>query len=167
MELEDLEDLVDFRVSVEERPLLNHFCEYAANSPDIHTQTVLFLSQKHFGSPVPKRLDFMSKSLDGDTKRPSKSEIGDLQVSHLINQQILRLEIPMDDPARVAVVHSVNELVEEQLDLVRSHRMLVLRHVLLQVIVNVDEDEMKLLLGREVVDFSQSGLRWWYLTMLG
>lgn len=43
MELEDFEDLVDFRVTSEKCLFLNQLSENAANSPDINPQTVLLL----------------------------------------------------------------------------------------------------------------------------
>ena len=68
----------------------------------------------------------MSKSLDGNTECTCESEIGDFQVARSINQKILRLQIPMDNSARVAVIDSIDELVEEELDLVGSDGVLVL-----------------------------------------
>lgn len=44
MELEDLENLVDFGVTVKHGLLFDQFSENASNCPNIHTQTVLFLA---------------------------------------------------------------------------------------------------------------------------
>lgn len=35
------------------------------------------------------------------------------QISHLVNQQILRLQIAMKDPVRMAVVKTLDELIGE------------------------------------------------------
>lgn len=68
VELENLENLVDFTIAAEEGLLFDQFCEDAANCPNIHSQTVLFLSQKHLRRPVPKSLDLVSEGLDGQAE---------------------------------------------------------------------------------------------------
>lgn len=136
MELEDLEDLVNLRISTEKRFLLHKLSEDAANGPDVHSQTVLLLSQQHFRCAVPESLDFVSERLDGETEGASESKISDFEGACLVNEEVLGLEVPVDDPAGVAVVESVAELVEEELDLVVAHALLVLAHVFLQVIIH-------------------------------
>ena len=65
MELEDLEDLIDLTVSAEEWLLFCELGENASDSPDINSETVLFLAQQNFGSSIPECLDLMCKSFDG------------------------------------------------------------------------------------------------------
>ena len=43
------------RVSGEERPLVDHLCEDAANGPDVHGRGVVLGSQQDLRSPVPQR----------------------------------------------------------------------------------------------------------------
>ena len=85
MELEDFENLVDFRVSVEKGALFNQLCENTTDSPDINAQTVLFLTEEDLGSPIPQSLDLMGESFDWDTKSARKSKISDFQVAITIN----------------------------------------------------------------------------------
>jgi hypothetical protein len=66
--LEDLEDLVDLAIAAEERFLLDEFGEDAADGPDVHSQTVLPLSQEDLRRAVPEGLDLMREGLNGDTK---------------------------------------------------------------------------------------------------
>lgn len=75
MELENLEDLVDFAIPAEERLLLYQFGEDASDCPDIHPKTVLPLAQQHLRRAVPKRLNLMSEGLDGYAKSAGKPEI--------------------------------------------------------------------------------------------
>lgn len=136
MELEDLEDLVNLRISTEKGLLLHKLSEDAANGPDVDSQTVLLLSQQHFRCTVPESFDFVSERLDGETEGASESKISDFEGACLVNEKVLGLEVPVDDPAGVAVVESVAELEEEELDLVVAHALLVLAHVFLQVIIH-------------------------------
>jgi hypothetical protein len=46
-----------------------------------------------------------------DSKRPREPEIGELEVSFLVNEQVLRLEIAMQDAMRVEIIDAFNELV--------------------------------------------------------
>lgn len=85
MELEDLKDLIDFTISTKERFLLNQFCENTANCPNIHAQTVLLLSEQDLWGSVPKGLNFMGKSLDGQAESPGQSEVSNLEISLFVN----------------------------------------------------------------------------------
>lgn len=75
MVLKDFEDLIDFTITTEERFLFDEFSEDTSDSPNIHSQAVLPLSQQHLRGPIPQRLDLMGQRLDGYTKGPSKSKI--------------------------------------------------------------------------------------------
>jgi hypothetical protein len=39
----------------------------------------------------------------GDAERPGKTKVGELEVVPLVDQQILRLQVAMQDPVRMAV----------------------------------------------------------------
>ena len=65
MELENLEDLIDFTVSTEHRLLFHELSEDASDCPDIYTQAVLLLPKENLGCSVPKSLNLMGESLDG------------------------------------------------------------------------------------------------------
>jgi len=75
MELENLEDLVDFTISTEERFLLRQFGKNAANCPDVNSEAVLFLSEQNFGCSVPQGFDFVGEGFDGKGKGACKSKI--------------------------------------------------------------------------------------------
>lgn len=46
-----------------------------------------------------------------NSERPRKSEIGQLEVTFFVDQQVLRLQISVQDAVRVQVVHSLDELI--------------------------------------------------------
>lgn len=86
MELENLEDLVDFTIPTEKRLLFSQFSEDASHSPDIHSKTVLFLPEKHLGSTVPQGLDLVSESLYGETKGSCQPEICNFEIAGPIDE---------------------------------------------------------------------------------
>jgi hypothetical protein len=98
----------------------------------------------------------MCQGLNWNRKRSSETEVTDLNISLLINQQILWFQIPMNDSLRVAVVDASEELVDHLLDLRLAHVLLVFPHVLLQVILDEFENQVKLLLLRLKHDLFQT-----------
>jgi hypothetical protein len=50
-----------------------------------------------------------------DSERPSETEIGELEVSVLVDEQVLRLEISMQDSVSVAIVEAFDQLKGESL----------------------------------------------------
>ena len=52
----------------------------------------------------------MSVCAQGDTESACKSKVGNLQVTVLVNEQILRLEVAVEDAARVEVIDALDEL---------------------------------------------------------
>jgi hypothetical protein len=50
-----------------------------------------------------------------DTKGSGETEIGELEVSILVDEQVLRLEISMEDSVGVAVIETFNQLERESL----------------------------------------------------
>jgi len=76
VELENLENLINFRITSEQGLFLNQFSKNASNSPNINTKTVLFLSQQYFWSSVPECFNLMSKCFDWDSESSGQSEIG-------------------------------------------------------------------------------------------
>lgn len=65
-ELEDLENLVNFRVPNKQRSSLVHFVKDASHCPCVHSQGVLSLAQENFRRSVPKGFYLVSESSDGN-----------------------------------------------------------------------------------------------------
>lgn len=75
------------------------------------------------------------------SKRPCETEIGQLHVGVLIDEQVLRLQISVHDSMRVTVGGRRDDLVSELLDGLGRQRPTQLAHVLLQVVIAVLKDE--------------------------
>ena len=86
MELEDLEDLINFTITTEKRFLLDELGKNASNCPDIHSKTILFLAKEHLWRPVPQSLNLMGQSFNWNAECSSKSEVSNLHGSISINE---------------------------------------------------------------------------------
>ena len=130
VELEYLEDLIDFAVSAEEGFLLSQLGKDAADGPDVNSQAVLLLPEQNFGGPVPKGFNFMGKGFDGEGKGACKSKVSNFEGARAVNEEILRFEVPVDNPPAMAVVDAIAQLVDKQFNLLFSHGMFVFAQVL-------------------------------------
>lgn len=54
----------------------------------------------------------MSVCAQGDSESSCQSKISQLDCSCFINEQVLRLQVPVDDSVRVAEAHSPQQLVK-------------------------------------------------------
>lgn len=119
MEVEDFEDLINFRITHEEGLLLDHFSEDATDGPDVNTERVLLLAQENFRGSIPESFDFVGQSLDGDTKSSGKTEISELDGTILVDQKILGLQVSVNDSSRVAVVDTLEDLIQIRLNRIK------------------------------------------------
>lgn len=87
----------------------------------------------------------MGKVLDWDTKGPSKTEISQLQSALAVNQQVLWLQISVQDFVLVALGRSVEQLVQEGLDIAFRQWALVVIQQLLQILVQELKHQRQLL----------------------
>ena len=114
---EDLEDFIDLGVAGEERLAGGHLGEDAADGPHVDTSGVLATTEKDLRCAVPESDDFVCVGTERDTECAGQTEISQLQVALLVDEQVLRLEITVQDAVGVAVAGSFEELEREFLDL--------------------------------------------------
>jgi hypothetical protein len=93
-------ELVDVILSREERLALEHLCENASCTPNIHFHIVLLPREHDLRSAVVSCRDISShlRVLDA-----GETEIANLQVAVLIDQDVRRLEISVNDTGGVDV----------------------------------------------------------------
>ena len=146
---ENLEDLIDLRIAHEQRPTLYHLRENAASRPEIDSETVGLLPEQNLRAPVPERHDLVSVGLNGKAEGSGKTEVRKFDVLSLgVDEQILGLEVPMEDPVLVQVDERLQNLVQEQLRLLLGQRLVsLLLHVLFQIELEVLEDQVELVLA--------------------
>lgn len=114
---EDLEDFVDLGVAWEERLAGSHFGEDAADGPHVDTSGVLAATKQNLRRAVPKGDDLVSVSTERNTEGASETKIGQLQVALLVDEQVLRLQVAVQDAVGMAVASTLEELKGELLDL--------------------------------------------------
>lgn len=137
LNLENLENLVDFWISSEKSFSLSHLSENATNGPNINRCWVLFLTEKNFRSSVPKGNYFMSISFHWETKGSCETEISKLNVAVLINQEILRLKISVHNSVSVAISSSLQNLISETLNFLRRKWPTNLSHIFLEIVFTI------------------------------
>ena len=114
---EDLEDFVDLGVAGEERLAGGHLGEDAADGPHVDTSGVLATTEKDLRCAVPESDDLVGVSAERNTKGASQTKIGQLQVALLVDEQVLRLQVTVQDAVGMAVARALEELESELLDL--------------------------------------------------
>lgn len=72
---EYLEDLVNLGITHEQRPSLEHLCEYASRRPQVYAERVVLRRQKNFWASVPKRNDFVCIRFNGEAESSGQAEI--------------------------------------------------------------------------------------------
>lgn len=113
---EDLKDLVNLRVSREQRLACAHLGEDAADRPHVDTSRVLATTEQNLWSTVPQSNNLMSVCAQRDAKGAGETKIGQLEVALTIDQQVLRFQIAVQDPVTVAVANAFAQLAHELLD---------------------------------------------------
>jgi len=113
-DLEYFEDLIDLRVTSEQRSSLSHLGENATSRPQVHTKTVRLLTQKDFRASIPKCYHFVGVGLDGEAEGAGQTKISELDLGACrVDEQILGLQVPVEDSVLMAVDEGVQDLEEE------------------------------------------------------
>jgi hypothetical protein len=84
---------------------------------------------------------------DGDAEGTRKSKIGDLQIAGAGDEEVLRLEVPVQDTRSVAKSDATQELQQEPLDMRFWNAMLLHVQQLLEVVLHKLKHERELLVS--------------------
>jgi hypothetical protein len=136
-------------------------CHDASCTPDVDAGRVGSRAEQDVGSSVPERDDLVRERVDGDTERARETEIGKLEFTLFVDEQVLRLEVAVQDAVVVAKGGALQELPHEGTDDGRFERspVAVHVHVLFQVEVHELEDEHELRLGvDDIVEADNVGM---------
>ena len=96
-------ELVDVILSGEEWLALQHFCEDASSTPDVHLHIVLLPGEHNFWCSVVSRRDVAGHLRVLNSR---KTEVTDLQIAVLVHEDVGRLQIAMNDTGRMYVFQS-------------------------------------------------------------
>ena len=95
----------------------------------------------------------MCESFDRDTKGSGKSKVCKFNVAFFCDEDVLWFEISVHDSVRMAIINSLDDLINKAFDLLCWEGFLVLPEVLFEVILYILENEVEA--GVCVNDFSQ------------
>lgn len=115
-ELEDLVDLVDFRVSWKDGATCDHLGKNAAHTPHVQRGRVHFAPQENLGGPVPEGHDLVGVDRKRDTEAAGETEIRELEIALLVDQNVLWLEVSMHEAIYVTGKDGMQELLHEGFD---------------------------------------------------
>ena len=117
-QLEDLFYLVESRVAREDGLSVDQLAQNAANRPHVHRLGVLRGTQQDLRGSVPPRRHVLRqhlvRNLLGAVDRPGQPKIRNLRVALRVQQQVARLEIPVNELPRVHVLERLEELIDDE-----------------------------------------------------
>lgn len=120
--LEDEQQLVAIVLAGEEGLAEMHLGEDAADGPDVDRIGVLGQREHDLGGTVPARGNVLREKvvlLRGGVRgsrislETGKAKVADLEVAFLVDQEVGRLEVAVDDAAAVQVLDALEQLVEQ------------------------------------------------------
>lgn len=126
-----------------------HLGHDASGGPNIDARVVGPAAKQNIGRTVPQGDDFVGKGINRDAKGTGKTEVGQLQLAAVVDEQVLGLEIAVEDAGLVAESNALEQLVHEGLDggWVEGTAVTARVHVALEVLVHELKDEHELVLG--------------------
>mmetsp|Transcript_10999 Transcript_10999/g.22366 ORF Transcript_10999/g.22366 Transcript_10999/m.22366 type:complete len:205 (-) Transcript_10999:308-922(-) len=114
-DLEDFLQLVGVRVAREEGPAVDHFCEDAADAPNVHRCGVFSRTHEHVRRAVPQCDHLMGVTPHWNAEGTCKAEVGQLQCSLPVDEEVLWLQVAVKHAMLMAVRDAPQQLVEERL----------------------------------------------------
>lgn len=97
----------------EQRLALQHLGEDTSSAPNVHSNVVLLPGQHDFRRAVVARRNIAGHLGVLDTR---KTEVANLEVTVLVDEDVRGLQVTVDDAGRVDVLQSTEDLVQEVLD---------------------------------------------------
>lgn len=83
---------------------------------DEPSRSVKLGAKQDFRCFVPQCDNFMSVGAKRETKSPGQSKVSYLEKPILVDQEVLRLHVPVEDPVSMAKGNALQHLAEEALD---------------------------------------------------
>ena len=110
---EDLLELVLVRGAGEEGAARVHFGHDAAGGPDVDAGVVGARAEEDIRGAVPEGDDFVGEGVDGDAEGAGEAEVGEFELAFVIDEEVLRLQVSVEDAVVVAEGDALEELVHE------------------------------------------------------
>mmetsp|Transcript_91168 Transcript_91168/g.294601 ORF Transcript_91168/g.294601 Transcript_91168/m.294601 type:complete len:260 (-) Transcript_91168:4638-5417(-) len=125
---EDPEEVVNLRVRLEERPARGSLSQQAPDGPRVNLRAIDLVPKDELGRPVPEAAHLPSGpvallgvlggiSLEGDVQHAGAGEVADLHNTLHVDEDVVRLQVPVHHSLVVDVGKPCQELAELDLDL--------------------------------------------------
>ena len=144
-------ELVDVAAAREVGLAEHELGEDAPDGPHVHARSVGFTAQQQLGRSVPPGEDLMGPLTVGRAEDAREAEIRELEGAVGGDEKVVGLEIPVQDPAVVAVGHRLQGHGHVRFDLGRAERDELVLDDRLQVGLAALEDEVEVALVWEAV----------------
>mmetsp|Transcript_30415 Transcript_30415/g.50192 ORF Transcript_30415/g.50192 Transcript_30415/m.50192 type:complete len:226 (-) Transcript_30415:268-945(-) len=141
---ENLEQLVNLRVTREERTFGDHLNENGSNSPHINRRSIRLGSKENLRRTVPKGNDLVGERSNRRTERSGKTKVSQLESSISRDKQVLRLEITVHHTTSMAECKATTALKEIRLDKKWRKKSTARLHVLLQILIKKLKHQVQL-----------------------
>lgn len=148
-ETENLLQLVFIGGSREQGTTGIHLSHDATSRPNVDRGVVSARAQQDVRGTVPECDDLVTESVDGNAESACKTKVSELELTLVVDQQVLRLEIAMEDSVIMAEGDTAEQLVHEGLDGdgIEHAALTPGIHVFLQILVHEFKDQHELVLG--------------------
>ena len=93
-----------------------HLRHDTPRAPDIDRRIVRARPEEHVRRAVPQRHDFIGEGVNRDAEGAGEAEVGELELALLVDEQVLRLQVPVQHAVLVAEGDAPEELVGEGFD---------------------------------------------------
>lgn len=149
----DLVNLVELVIAREQRAERQNFVHHAADAPDVHLVAVVTVCQQTLRSSVPARRDVLGQGLIL-IEASATAEIRELH-SLAAEQDVLRLDVPVEDSVAVHVLYGFYQLIHIVLHALLRQVVRTSLDCLIHVLLHELEDESKPTRRLIVEDFDQ------------
>mmetsp|Transcript_11313 Transcript_11313/g.42246 ORF Transcript_11313/g.42246 Transcript_11313/m.42246 type:complete len:234 (+) Transcript_11313:467-1168(+) len=128
--LEDALELIRLIPAHEQRGSPEDLPEDASGRPHVDSVRILPCTQEQLRRAVPDRHDLCSHELRR-AMEPRQPKVGDLHDALVVDEQVGRLQIPMQDEIRVAVLQPLQQMLEQRLAVARRQELALIPQKLL------------------------------------
>ena len=115
---------------------MGELVENAADGPHVDLTAVVLEAEEDFGGSIPESDDFVSVGFDGDGEGPGEAEVCDFDSEVVVDEDVLRLDVSMDDAVGVTVLQSRDQLVHDQLHSLLLQLLPLILQILFQVLIH-------------------------------
>ena len=113
---EDLLQLVLVGGAGKERAACVHLGHDAAGGPDVDAGVIGAGAEEYVWRAVPERDDLVRKRIHGDAEGSREAEVGELELALVVDEEVLRLEVAVEDAVLMAEGDTHQELLHKALD---------------------------------------------------